>query len=92
MTTVNKDGDNYIVYTKGGIDELLKCCSRYRKNGETISGIDGYKNAIDENNLIMAKQALRVLAFAYKVLDHEPKGKELEHLESDLTFVRNGSE
>ena len=28
MTTVNKVGDKYVVYTKGGIDELLKRCKR----------------------------------------------------------------
>ena len=27
MTTVNKVGDKYVVYTKGGIDELLKRCN-----------------------------------------------------------------
>ena len=27
MTTVNKVGDKYVVYTKGGIDEILKRCN-----------------------------------------------------------------
>ena len=87
MTTVNKEGDKYVAYCKGAIDELLKRCSGYRKNGEVISGIEGYSKVIDENNLAMAKQALRVLAFAYKEFDHEPQGEELNNLESDLIFV-----
>ena len=88
MTTVNKEADDrYVVYCKGAIDELLKCCTGYRKDGEVISGLEGYTKVIDENNLIMAKQALRVLAFAYKIFDHEPKGEELENLESNLIFV-----
>ena len=88
MTTVNKEADDrYVVYCKGAIDELLKCCNAYRKDGEVISGIEGYTKVIDENNLLMAKQALRVLAFAYKIFDHEPKGEELENLESNLIFV-----
>ena len=88
MTTVNKEAeDRYVVYCKGAIDELLKCCNAYRKDGEVISGIEGYTKVIDENNLLMAKQALRVLAFAYKIFDHEPKGEELENLESNLIFV-----
>ena len=33
MTTVNQVGDRYIVYTKGGIDELLKRCNRYLLQG-----------------------------------------------------------
>ena len=88
MTTVNKEADDrYVVYCKGAIDELLKCCTGYRKDGEVISGIEGYTKVIDENNLLMAKQALRVLAFAYKIFDHEPQGEELANLESNLTFV-----
>ena len=89
MTTVNKVDDKYIVYVKGAIDELLKCCTAYRKNGEIISGIEGYKKVIDENNLIMARQALRVLAYGYKVLDHMPTENECQKLESNLIFVRN---
>ena len=33
MTTVNKNNGKYIVYTKGGVDELLKCCNSF-KNGK----------------------------------------------------------
>ena len=87
MTTVNKEGEKYVVYCKGAIDELLKRCSAYSKDGEVISGIENYSKIIDENNLAMAKQALRVLAFAYKIFDHEPQGEELTNLESDLIFV-----
>ena len=39
MTTVNKVGDNFIVYTKGGVDELLKCCKQYEENGDTKTDI-----------------------------------------------------
>ena len=36
MTTVHKVNDNqYMVYTKGGVDELLARCSKYQINGET---------------------------------------------------------
>lgn len=87
MTTVNKVGDKYIVYTKGGIDEVLRCCNSYRKNDDIVSGLDGYIDSINESNLAMAEQALRVLAFAYKVLDHKPQKEDKENLESDLIFV-----
>ncbi len=35
MTTVHKVNDNqYMVYTKGGVDELLARCSKYQINGD----------------------------------------------------------
>ena len=87
MTTVNKVGDKYIAYTKGGIDELLAKCSRYEINGEIKSNLDEYRKQIEFYNVEMAKDALRVLAMAYKELDHEPTDEEMKTIENDLIFV-----
>ena len=87
MTTVNKVGDKYIAYTKGGIDELLAKCSRYEINGEIKSNLDEYRKQIEFYNVEMAKDALRVLAMAYKELDHEPTDEEMKIIENDLIFV-----
>ena len=45
------------------------------------------QSQIRENNEKMAKDALRVLAFAYKELDHMPSKTEMKTIESDLTFI-----
>ena len=87
MTTVHKVGDKYIVYTKGGIDELLKRCTSYNINGEIKQDLEEYKKTIEINNEAMAKDALRVLAMAYKELDHQPSKKEVEDLESNLIYI-----
>ena len=87
MTTVNKVNDKYIVYTKGGVDELLNRCINYVENSEIKSDLEVYKKIISINNENMAKEALRVLAFGYKELDHKPNKEELENLESDLTYI-----
>ncbi len=87
MTTVNKFGDKYFVYTKGGMDEVLNVCINYRKSNEIKEDLKEYRKVIEENNVVMAEQALRVLAFAYKVLDNKPSESEIENLESGLTFV-----
>ena len=87
MTTVNKVGDKYIAYTKGGIDELLAKCNSYEINGEINTDLENYKPEIEKFNMEMAKDALRVLAMAYKELDHEPKDEEMKNIEQDLTFV-----
>ena len=87
MTTVNKVGDKYIAHTKGGIDELLAKCTKYEINGEIKDNLNGYKETIEKYNIEMAKDALRVLAMAYKELDHEPTDEEMKHIENDLIFV-----
>ena len=87
MTTVNEVNGKYIVYTKGGVDELLKRCKTYLENREIKQDLDNYSEVISKNNEKMAKEALRVLACAYKEIDHKPTKTELENIEEDLTFI-----
>ena len=87
MTTVNKVNGKYIVYTKGGMDELIGICNSYILNGEIKNNIEEYKNIITKNNEQMAKEALRVLACAYKEIDYKPTKEDMENIEKDLIFV-----
>ena len=87
MTTVHKYNDKYMVYTKGGIDELLEICSSYILNGEIKNDIQEYKKTVDEENDKMAHEALRVLGMAYKELDHMPSKEEMKNIEHDLIYV-----
>ena len=87
MTTVNKIGDKYIVFTKGGVDELLSRCNSYLVYNEVKYDLENYIKSIKEHNENMAKEALRVLACAYKKLDHEPTKAEMENMEKDLIFI-----
>ena len=87
MTTVNKVNEKYVVFTKGGVDELLNRCNSYLLNGEIKQDLENYTKTIRENNENMAKEALRVLAGAYKEIDHEPSKEEMEKIENDLTFI-----
>ena len=87
MTTVNKVGDKYLVCTKGGIDELLARCNSYIINGEIKTDLESYKQELSKNNVAMAKDALRVLAMAYKEIDHEPTDEEMKNIENDLVYV-----
>ena len=84
MTTVHEREGRYIVYTKGGVDELLRKCTTYIENGEIKQDLGNYQSAIMDANEKMAKDALRVLAFGYKELDHKPMQEELEN---DLIYV-----
>ncbi len=87
MTTINNQDGKYIVYTKGGVDELLKKCNYYLLNGEIKQDLENYSITIRKHNEEMAKEALRVLACGYKEIDHEPTKEEIEAIESDLIFI-----
>ena len=87
MTTVNELNGKYFVYTKGGVDELLKNCTSYLDNGEIKQDLENYVKVIRKQNENMAKEALRVLACGYKEIDHKPTKEEMENIESNLTFI-----
>lgn len=87
MTTINQLGDKYIVYTKGGVDELLKRCNSYLVNNEIKKDLVEFRKTIDEANKKMAEKALRVLAMGYKELDHMPTKEEMQGMEQDLIYI-----
>lgn len=88
MTTVHQDNNQFRVYTKGGTDELLACCTQLMKNGEMVPLTEDEKDRIREANLSMASQALRVLAMAYKQIDAIPNDDEKQAvLENNLIFI-----
>ena len=84
MTTVHKRGDKYIVFTKGGVDELLNICNSYIDHGKIENDLETFIPTITDTNEKMAKDALRVLAFGYKELDEKPTKDEMEN---NLTYV-----
>ena len=75
MTTVNEMDGKYVVITKGACDILFDKC---------VKGDTEKARIVNEE---MSKNALRVLAVAYKVLDKAPEEVSFEALESDLTFM-----
>ena len=88
MSTVHRIADKeYEVYTKGGLDELLQRCTSILDNKQIRDLTDADKDKITDANLHMAENALRILAMAYKKLDHLPDKAEMQELESGLCFV-----
>lgn len=88
MSTIHtSDQGRLAVYTKGGLDELLDCCSRIYIKGEVRPLTENDKAIIREANLSLAKEALRVLAMAYKDLERLPDKIDHLTLENELIFV-----
>lgn len=87
MTTVNKiDEQNYHVYTKGAVDNIIKVCSKIQINGNIVDFTDQEKQKILQANDELASKALRVLAFAYKPINHE-ETENSKGWEKDLIFI-----
>ncbi|MDL2222484.1 calcium-translocating P-type ATPase, PMCA-type [Bacteroidales bacterium OttesenSCG-928-M11] len=85
MTSVIDNGNNtYEVCTKGGLDELLDCCDRILDRGDIKTLTSQHKEQIKQINNNLAKEALRVLAMAYKPVDSKPM---VNDLEKNLIFV-----
>ena len=75
MSTVNEfDGKN-VVIVKGAFDMLAPRC------------IEGDTETAEKIVELMSKDALRVLAVAYKTIDTVPENPTSEELESNLTFL-----
>lgn len=75
MTTINKINNKNIVIVKGAVDMLMKKC------------VNVDKKRIEKINADMSKNALRVLAVAYKKVDKFSNNPTSEELESNLTFL-----
>jgi Ca2+-transporting ATPase len=88
MTTVNRLDDTWqVIYTKGGLDELLDCCTHILVNGKVIALTESHKNAIREANARLAGNALRILAMAYRRIETLPAKIAPETLEKELIFA-----
>lgn len=82
MSTVHKlSDDHYLVAVKGAPDQLLKRCSTKYDN-TSLTNED--KQSILQINHTMAKEALRVLMMAYKIISEIPS--DLTSIEQELTF------
>ncbi len=88
MTTVHRKSDSeLVVYTKGGLDEVLDCCDSLLFDGQERPLTADERKNIKAANETMAKSALRVLATAYKHIPELPAKVESATLEKGLTFI-----
>ena len=92
MTTVHTiDGKTY-VYVKGAPDVILEKCTALQLGAKKVRLGRSEKYQILENNKNFAKDALRVLGFAYKEIKNSDKKNEKnannkDEWEHDLIFV-----
>lgn len=88
MTTVNDLSGKIVAITKGSLDSLLNKCVSYYENGNVLPITKTQMEKIAKFEKDMADKSLRVLAFAYKIIDEVPTDDEgLSKLEDNLIFV-----
>lgn len=88
MSTVHPLADgHFLIAVKGAPDELLKRVTRLAKDGNVTPLTEADRQHILETNHDLATQALRVLAFAYRITDQVPTDLTSEHVENDLILA-----
>ncbi len=87
MSTVHQTSKGLVQYTKGGLDEVLACCTHYLKDKEVLPLTKEAVADVMAANKEMASNALRVLSLAYRVWEEAPADYEPATLEKDLIFV-----
>lgn len=88
MTTIHQQADGqFLMTTKGAPDELLKRVTHYIDAQGVVQPMDdAERQLLLDTNHGLAKQALRVLALAYKVLPSVPATVD-PTIETDLIFA-----
>lgn len=84
MSTLNEEGNQFRVHTKGAIDNILMRSNRILVNGEILPITDEAKAKILKVAENMSDDALRVLGVAFKDVDTEIVPEEME---KDLVVV-----
>ncbi len=87
MSTIHKQENHYIQYTKGALDVLLDRCTTTFENGNVVSLTDEKKQEILNANKHFASKALRVLCAAYKEYDVLPTFQDPSEIETNLTLI-----
>ena len=87
MSTVHLSQGACVQYTKGGLDEVLRCCTHYLKDGRPVPLTEAYRAELHRANKAMADKALRVLAAAQREYGVQPEDFSPATLERELCFI-----
>ena len=90
MTTFHSNyvPEKFMAFTKGAPDIVIDRCKFYFNEGKILEMTDQVKKEILAKNSELAREALRVLAYAFKQYDAIPEeGTDFEKVESSLVFI-----
>ena len=84
MSTFHEKEGEYIVYTKGAVDNLIMKCKYVIEDGKIVPIKDVHKELLVETVETMSDEALRTLAVAYKTTSNKINNSEFE---KDLVLI-----
>ena len=89
MTTFheNIEKNPVVSFTKGAPDVVLSRCSYWKKNNEIVELNEELREKISEVNQKFSKNALRVLALAYRSFEKMPEEITVDEIEKEMIFV-----
>ena len=88
MTTFHNIDENYYAMTKGAPDVMINNSSKIIIDGKLEDFTDDLKEKVLKENTKLAKQALRVMAYAFKPYESlENEELTTENIERDMVFV-----
>lgn len=87
MSVLVKDDSQPTLYTKGAVDELLARTSRILDHGQVRPITAADRDQVLATNERLAKQALRVLAYAYRPMPAEAGEFTSQSAEQDLILI-----
>ena len=79
MSTLHVNGDKYISYTKGAIEDIINISKYILVGDEVVELTKEYKENILSKSIEMSNKALRVLGLGYKLSDRFLESNELEN-------------
>ena len=87
ITSARQQGHaDHLVLTKGAVDSLVEVCSRILINGIVQPLSAKEKEAISAENTALAKNGIRVLGLAYRLIGADTLDQP-EHYEQDLVYL-----
>src|SRR5512136_1732789 len=89
MTTIHRRAGHELAFVKGAPREVLQLCTHVSLNGEVLELTNELRAEIMAANDDYARNALRVLAIAFRVLPVRsgPAAYKIESVERDLTLL-----
>jgi Ca2+-transporting ATPase len=87
MTTINLENGKKYAYMKGSPPIVLTRCNTVMTDGKTKKITKEIEQEIMDANLAMSKNALRVLAVAYREVPDNYDKEKVDEIEDDMIFV-----
>jgi Ca2+-transporting ATPase len=87
MSSVRKFGESEVLQMKGATDSVLSIAKSVYRDGKEVPITEEDKKLIREMNEKYSRQAMRVLAIAFRKLGEGGKDYILEEMEKDVVFL-----